>query len=220
MRVKSKLLLVCFAVLCCFSWLSVGYAESCDEEYLKALADNVDVSVEFYQKFGDYGTPNINLITVYGITDEIYATTKDSLAMFLYVNRDADGGIKEYVSADVSKELQIFSMRCFDDPLGIVEPLRTIELNFKKYNPYSEKEQCKGLKGKLDVCDEYYDGNLTDGIFLREIEKYNKNNYSEKIKDGSFMKEYGIWIILFIAILSGCGIAILFVKRIKKNRLD
>lgn len=207
---RRGLTIVIFGFLLLFP--ASGYAEECDMERLKKIAEQVEVTTEFNQESADMGTISSNFVTVNGITDELYAMTKDMRVIFTYEDRSEDGSIKQYVDADVSDELQIFSKSCSD------KPLRVINIKFKEYNEYSKSIECEGLQDKLDVCDEFYDGDLSLEEFTKAIEKYNKKDSSQATKS-NFFDKYFVWIIAGVLILALLIIAF-SVSRFKKNRLD
>lgn len=215
MRVKSELLLVCFTVLCCFSWVSVGYAESCDEEYLKSLADNVDVSVEFNYDALDVGIVSSHTVSVTGLTEEIYAITDNREINYFY--SDVVNGVAvEDLTANI-KRLDIYSVKCPK------LKLRSIDLNMKYYNVRSTSLECEELKGKLAACDEFVDKMLSRDEFMKELEKYNGNKVITSVEENNvltFIKRNYLMISSILGVIVLMVVILIILNNRKKNRLD
>lgn len=211
---RLKYLLIFF--LCFFISTSIGYADECDVAKLKELAKSIEVSSEFDYDSLDMGIYNSNNVTIYGLTDELYVTTKDKSTAFTFNDREEDGSIKQLIAYGNDK-LEVYSTYC---SVGV---LRTIDLDLKRYNVYSEADECKDLKDKVSVCSEFYEKSLTYDEFLKEIEKYKKNDITDvsnmKDKVVSFIKDNIIVISILLVLIIG-GIVFAIIRKIKKNRLD
>lgn len=200
------------------------YAENCDSATLndlKALAEKVNVSVTYDEEaLNDRGV-NESKVTVTGIlSNDIYAMTRDGSSLFTF-DDNVDGSIVETVTT-LSDELDIYSDLC----PGKV--LRKIPLSLKKYNKYYESEECAGIKdGELDVCNKYYDGDLTEEQFKAKVNKY-KNNVvvaeedANKLSVSNFISNVkdNLVVVIIIGVVIIGVIGFLIYKRYKDNILE
>lgn len=212
---RNRLLLVCFTVLCCFSWGLVGYAQECDEKHLKSLADNVEVSVEFDYDAVQDGRYSGNNITILGITDEIYMEADNSSLLF-DISDSVDGIISRYVVDTSADKLLIYSTKC---PNLL---LRTIDIELKSYNFLSDYPECDGLKDKVEMCGEFYDGILDYDRLKNQVKAYKSKSPVEKVADESnqllnFIVKYGLYVVIALLLIVGIGVGL---YRFRKNKLD
>ena len=56
----------------------------------------------------------------------------------------------------------------------------TRSVTLPTYNKYSEKKDCKKYKD-FELCDEFYDGKITDKVFNEQLKKYKSENVNSKI---------------------------------------
>lgn len=215
MIVKFKVKIVLTAVIFSLLLPISGYAEECDMDRLKQMAEQVDVTTEFDYDLVVYGIYSSSSVTVSGLNSEIYAVTDDGSMIFDESQKNEYSVVKRNVSDRRIKSLEIKSISCPE------VKLRTINIDLKKYNRFADYDECSKLKDKLDVCDEFYDGELTESVFLSKINEY-KNKTSETVNSSSkviinFLKKYCLYIILGVV----CFIAAVYgVIRIRNNRLD
>lgn len=204
-----------FTFLLLFITCDIVRAESCDSndiKRLKEIAKNVTVSYEYdedREKFGIYGS---YVITVDGLTDELYATAIEDANTY-YFNYDSEELISYNLSSSV-REITVFSSNCD-------EKIRTIDLKLPYYNFYYTYDECNGISGDdLYVCSKFLDEELSYSKFLNEIKKY-KSNHDDLDKDTTnFFEKYKLYFIgvFIVAIII---IAIVCVRKYKeKNVLD
>lgn len=211
-----KKILMLFCLFCIFTFIPKCNADECNYTKLKEFADKVSVTSEFDEDSLAIGIYGNNLITVYGITKDIYAMTDDGSVGFYYSDVE-NGSITKRVDSDVT-QIKIYSDGCSD------KLLRTIDVTLKVYNPFHTSDDCVGLEKTLDVCAKYVDKGLSLEEFNKALDEYlnaNKNKDSDVTKNDilTLIKKYGIFIGIGLIVLVGV-ISVLIVRHIKKNKLD
>lgn len=199
-------------IILMFAFINITYAEECTENKIKELkekADNINVDVEFDYNSADAGVRNMSYVTVQGLTNDLYVYANDLSVLFLKSHENESGEITKLVT-DRVKSLHVYSNIC---PNQII---KKISLTLNTYNPYSAYEECKDISGEeLKVCDKFYDENISEKEFYKEIEDYkSKNKIDNIIKNNN-----KIWLLL-IPIVLAVIILIVIIKKIKDNRLD
>jgi hypothetical protein len=200
-------------------------AEMCDANYLKnlnELADNVYVSYEYVDnKFDLYHDLNGNFKMPDEVVSDRYFVNVDLISDDLYL---VLAGKKYYYEAWSDKgiflvvgsgklELDIHSSKCWD------KKIKTIRLDLPKFNVYSYRDECKIVADKeLEVCDPWYQGNITDESFLEVIDEYLPKEKSAMVKILDFISHNIFYIVLGILIIVG-GIVSIVIYR-KKSILD
>ena len=211
MNIAKKILFFIMMVIL-FNINSVK-AEECSEERIKELqkiADNIFVDVEFDYESADAGIYNSNYVMIQGLTNDLYIYTDDSSVLFTIDQQNEKGVISRIVKDNVSK-LYVYSQSC---PNTI---LKKIDISLNRFNQYSEYEECKGEVGKeLDICDEFYDKEISEKEFYEEIEKYEENKKNNILKKNNIFKILIPIVGVIVIILT----IIIVVKKIKDNRLD
>lgn len=196
-----------------FSFHSV-LADECTKEQLnnlKALANNVQVNVEFDVEAVESGFYDENIVTVQNLDSDLYLLSRDYSVGFYYTD-NIDGIITMTVGSDI-ETLNVYSKTCPD----VV--LREIKLSTKSYNVYALYEECDGIDGEdLDVCSEYYDGEISYDEFVRKVNKYKEQQSGDAINLDDSIPSY--YFIIGAAILVVVVIVVFGVIRRKRNRLD
>ena len=195
----------------CFSLLygiDSVYAECTNEDIgkVKELAKNISVDYEFVgDKDFDFVTQTYSLSFNFGeLEGEVYAQNSSRKSMNFY---SSDEGL--LVEAG-NYNFDIYYNGCE----GV--KVHNINVSLKEFNKYSSREECNSLKGKVDVCDEWFQGDITEDYFMSQIKKYNDN---EGLSFNSFIVKYYFWIV-GIGILLIILIIFLVIKNIRDNRLD
>lgn len=211
-KVKKLLL---FILMCMLFNINLVKAEGCNTEEinrLKELSENIFVDVDFNYEAAEAGLINSNYVTIQGLPNELYIYTDDLSVLFTSDQQDESGMITRIVKDGVTK-LNVYSNTCPN------EIIRTIKLTLNTYNPYSKYEECEGIDGNdLDVCDEFYDKNISEEQFLEEVEKY-----KEVTKSNNILKDENKILKILIPIIGALVIILIIVvirKKIKDNRLD
>lgn len=191
-------------------------AEECTSQELanyKALADVIKINTEFDDSGIEYGIYGNNIVTIQGLNEELYILSEDDSEGF-FPEDMVDGVITKTISSSVDT-FYVYASKCPS------EKLRTIELSLKKYNLFADYKECDGISGEdLDVCSEYYNGDISYNQFLKKIDEYNKRSSNVSSEDvDSFFDKYGIYLGIGAGILV-ILIGILIVIRIRKGRLD
>lgn len=162
---KRWLYYVTFSFLIVFSFGEVVEASSCDSQdiaRLKVLAKNVVVQYEF---LSDSDLSNHYQVSVSGLADEL-------LLMDEKYNKYTAADLKEgeLVFDTTASEivLKIFSLNC-----ETASVLKTISVKLPKFNYYSLTDECKKLRDKnLNICDEWYQGEIDDDVFFETVSNY------------------------------------------------
>ena len=94
--------------------------------------------------------------------------------------------------------------------------VRNIDVNLKRFNVYSLKDECKDLD--IDMCDPWYQEKISDEEFRGAISKHS-DDISIVSKVISFVTKYYIYFIIGGIVIFVFIILLIFIN-IKKNRLD
>lgn len=174
---KRWLCYVAFSFLIVFSFGMVVQASSCDSQdiaRLKAIAKNVEVQYEF---LSDSDLANHYQVSVSGLADEL-------LLMDERYNKYTVADLKdgEFIFDTTASEvvLKVFSLNC-----ETANVLRTISIELPRFNYYSLTDECKKLKDKnLNICDEWYQGEIDESVFFETVSNYlDEDNGLKQILD-------------------------------------
>lgn len=193
-------------------------AEECDLtkiENLKKQADVVSVVSQFDEDSVSMGIFNSNIVSIYGLTDGLYATNKGHTIIFS--NSDSiDGVVSKIIDSDFGT-LNVYSIEC---PSVI---LKSFKLDLKRLNKYYGYDECVDLKDKIEICSKFYDSkNMSYDEFVRKINKYKENGSNISIGEFnfiSFIREHLV-IVIGISIFIILLIIFLIANNIRNNRLD
>lgn len=196
-------------VFLCFD-VSAATCDSNDIARLKEIAKNVTVTYEYDRESSDLGSFGLYLVTVSGLTEEIYGIVDLGSEQKGFFYTDDNSGVVEKHFTNGSNKLNIYSTDC-------QEVIRTIKVELPYYNDFSTYEQCDGISGdELYVCNEFLDKQISYSTFENEIKKY-KNNLKEEVKKTNVYSKWflviGIVVVLVVLICIG-------VRKIKNNKLD
>lgn len=190
-------------------------ADVCDREYinqLKKAARQIEINYEYIDD-RDNGKEEISFNSYYMsvnlISNEIYLDFNGR--KFYY--EDYKDGLVNFRANAGSVKLIFYSSMCADIKLN------TIYLNLPKFNSYSYRKECEELdEYDLDVCDPWYQGTITDDLFLKVIDEYINANIddSDDIVDeiSSFFKNNYFYMLLGIVLV----ILIITIVVIKRKR--
>ena len=120
---------------------------------------------------------------------------------------------KLYVdSGDV--RFNIYSVNCAEYQVG------TIQVKLPKFNTFSLEEECSYSAKDLEICDEWYQGNLDYFSFRDMVDDYYQTMEEER-ENGvlDFVFTYYVYFILGGIIFLGIVI-FLIIRRIQENKLD
>lgn len=214
----KKYALVIFT-FCIFIMFSSGVIaeEKCSDSKINELKKQVDVvsGVSQYDEVNaSYGVFNKYIVTVYALPKGFYVRDKGQSVLFLY-DEVVDGAVSEVVSYDIG-DLYVYSDECPN------QSLKKLDLNLKKYNIYHDYEECKGIdEGELDVCNKFYDKDLTYDQVVRAVEKYKSQKDSNIItKNASFIEDNIVIIGVVCGVVLLIIIVLVLINHAKKNRLD
>lgn len=212
MKYFTKILLIVI-ILFQIPFINVN-AEECSEEKisnLKEFSNAINMTSEFDKDSVVLGIYNNNIVTVQGLTEDLYVVSEDE-SVGIYYDDLFDGVAVEVVDS-LTNKFYVYSYSC----PGVV--LRTINLSTKRYNIYADYEECDGIEeGELDVCDEFYDGDISYDEFIKKINDYKKKQAAISDIDNVVDNNY-IYVIVGVVILLAV-IVMIIIYRKKRNRLD
>lgn len=196
-----------------FLSFSVVFADTCDSNdvaRLKEIAKNVTVTYEYDRESSSIGVFGNYLVTVNGLTDELYGNFDmgaDQKGVF-YTEENQGTDVLSVVNGE--SVLNIYSVNC-------EELVRKIKIELPYYNDFSAYPECENISGDdLYVCSEFLDEQISYSVFVNEVKKYNDSIAKKNEKEESFYKYV---VILGIIILVIVGVVVIF-KKIKDNKLD
>lgn len=187
-------------------------AETCDnnyKQYLKELSSRINYQSNYVGAIGgdtDYQTYEIyfeNLGADFYITD--YNNN-------IYFGKDGD---KNYVESG-QNNFKIYSSKC-----NMLVDIITVDL--LKFNEQSLNSLCDGLDNKLDVCSEWYQGNVSDSLLKKKVDEYDEihvikeENIFAHILD-YIISSYYIFIPLFLGVI--LVVIFLVIRHRNRNVLD
>lgn len=203
-----KRLLFCFIFLICYFFPFINTeAEICDDNHvasLKKLANDVEVSYEYIQ---DDNVVNIYNLTFTGmINDFIVIGDKKQ-----YSYDSFNEGI-----LSIQKRYGTYQFNFYSDACPNIL-LVTKEVKLPKFNTYSLTSECAKLKDyDLDVCDEWYQPEITDEVFYSMIDKYIDDD-NEKIglwgEIISFIQKYYLYLVGAVALIIVIIIGIIIYRK-------
>lgn len=163
----KRLIFSCIFLICYFFPFVSAEAEICDDNHvanLKKIASDVEVSYEYLQ--------NDNIVNIYNVA---FTGVIEDFIIFgdekQYSYSDFSDGILSIQKRSGTYQFKFYSDTC----PNILLTTKTVEL--PKFNTYSLTSECKQLKDyDLDVCDEWYQSEITDEVFYSMIDKYINND--------------------------------------------
>lgn len=209
MGVKSILIIAIFGLLL---FPVSSYAEECDMNSLRKLAGQVDVTTEFDYDGVDMGRYGDSIVTVTGLTEDIYAVTDNQEYSFFYQDME-DNLIRRRLNASSIKKIDVYSYSCPN------KKIKTFDLNLKYYNTFYNDTACENLKNKTDFCSELTDVLYDRILFDKKIEEYNASNSTPKVESDNKTNWFLLLIIGGVLITAVIGI-IFAIKYNRDNRLD
>lgn len=198
----KKVLFMLFVIVMFFNINIVKADDICSDEELariKAIANNISYNYKFVGTDDNIAGIQTYSVSFSGITNDVYIT--DTSYQYK-ANSDSD-----IIYIDSGKRnFMVLSDNCFG------KILRTIQLDLPKFNEYSTRIECiEDNSPKIDYCNPWYQGDITDNQFYKTIKEYNINiensNKTTKDKIMEFIeKKYYIVlstiIVLFIFIVA------------------
>jgi hypothetical protein len=190
-----------FLLLTTYSYVDAETCDNNDIARLKEIAKNVTVDYKYDEDAEGYGTYGQYLVTINGLTSEIYGYVEleDEIKNYYYDSQNS-GVVDDYMDSG-TKKLKIYSETCDD----IV--LRTINIEMPLYNIYSGNDECEGISGDdLDVCSKFIDKEISYSVFKNAINNYKNKQDNSSIKKLSFFGKYkypiiAIGVIFFVVIV-------------------
>ena len=196
--------------------ISVKAEEKCSDDKINQLKKQIE-KVSLVSNFDDDalkdGILDANIITLYDLPRGFFVRNEDYSVIF-DASEIVDGSITKSVGL-VNKNFGVYSEECPN------QVLKEFKVEVKRINPFYNSTQCEGIKeGELDVCDKFYDKEISYKSFLRKVEKYKKNNnIVDNTKKESFV-EINKLIIGIISVIVLVIFGLVITNNIKKNKLD
>lgn len=212
---------VLFATLCLLLFIinvDIVNASSCDSadiERLKVLASNVTYNSDYIGDTDEDVSIQTYNVSFVGLNDELYVAN-----VYGGMRVDSDSQVIQLQSGTTT--LEVYSRNCNN------KRLKTITIELPKYNVYSIYSECDNIPDEeLDVCNPWYQGNITYESFEKDIDNYNlekKIELEEKNKT-FFDKLYDFFISYYYIVIPVILILIiifilLVIRRHRKNILD
>lgn len=120
---------------------------------------------------------------------------------------------KLYVDSG-NRQFHIYSVHCAEYQVG------TISINLPKFNIFSMEEECSYSARELEICDEWYQGNLSYTSFRKLVDNYYQSVEKEEESDIlNFAITHYVYFVLGGIVFVGIFI-FLIIRRIRRNRLD
>ena len=199
-----KYILIIFIVF--FSGINYINAEVCDAEdiaKIKELSKNITAE---YKYLGDNEDQ-------YGLQFYEVSFQFSGLEGLVSVG-DSYRGLSFYDSLDKmtlssgNYHFDINYIKCSSIKVG------SVDFVLKKFNEYSLRDECSSFE-YLDICKQWYQGNITESMFLRVIDEEKKKNNKVNLLDSKYYIYYIIGGIVLLLVI----ILIIF-KKIKDSKLD
>lgn len=200
-----------FVLLVYFLFVDTVSANTiCDKDEfqkMKIIAEDIDVTYNYV--VNDEVITELYDIYLNGSLSNFYIILNDS---YEYVS--SNGTEITFRESNLDLKIEIYIKGCN-------KIVRTINLKLPAYNTYSMSEECEKLKKyNLEICNEWYNGEVNDEIFHEIISQYNDYNQKE---DAEYYLDYSIsdiirmeWKFIFVSIFT-LFIIILIIIRYKKR---
>ncbi len=199
MIAMKRIFLLVFIFLTSFLYQTKVYADMCSVDVIHqydSLINNVDVHYEYLGEFpnsdnGDFPTSKYHVI-ISGLINGLYVVVDDdSRVNSTYFGSDIPSGVVEFDMFVKDFDVDIY----LDDCMGQIAKTISIHLPFR--NMYASDERCSELSQyHLDICDEWYQGDLTYEEFLKITDPYFVVEMSNMEKVLSFVKKYMVFFII------------------------
>lgn len=200
-----------------------AYARSycSNADMLNVKRDALKVTIDYEL---DKDPENVGLfnITINGLTEDLSIHEKVTNMYNDWNDTNETGKLTFQLTGD-NYEFKIYYNMCSD------KSIRTMQLNLPKYNYYADTPSCENIsKEDLEVCDEWYQGDLDDETFNKIISDYNKKNEEQKKQEQQentilnkiikFLSNYYLYIIGVIILI--VIITFIMINRKKKYSLE
>ena len=205
-----------FVVLLMLSF-NVYAEDKCSDNKISELKKQI-AKVSMVSQFDDEGIEDgifgRYIVTLYELPQKFYVRSEDQSVLFTFDDLN-EGSASKYIDYSVNK-FNIFSSECPG------QSLKKITLDLKKYNIYYGYNECDGIEeGELDVCNKFYDKDITYSQFVKAVEKYkSEKNVGVTTKSNSFLKDNFVIISVLAGAFIFILIIILFIVNARKNKLD
>lgn len=190
-------------------------AECSSEEVqvLKEKASNIEIKLNLRENVeGEFGTSNKTYdVIVNNLTEEFFLIDGYYGESYGVRDKDENGQIVFYSYMPGTYNFKIYSQEC-----GTL--ISTIKVVVPRYNPFFGDPLCEGISGEdLDVCGEWYSGELDYETFKAKVEKYKSGNNLEDNKnlDSSFSINK---IVIFLVVSALVVVTIISIVIIKRKR--
>ena len=181
----------------------------------RELAKNIDIKYEYLGQFSNEDDAGFITdkyrVTIQGITPELSIGVVDyTEEETVYLGNELPDGSVSFETFLKELDFNIYVFDCSD------EPIKTTSLTLPTKNPYASSNTCSVLEEyHLDICDEWYQGNITPELYEEAMEKYLKPSESFSNKMVDFLKKN--YFIVIIGVAFFLGLVILLIYRHRKR---
>ena len=183
------------------------YASECDAEdmaRLKELSQRVDYTTEYIGDTGDAFSSQDYMVHFHNLGSEFYIRYQDEV----YLGSSAD-----VMVMSGGNVFNVYSTTC-------EMKVRGINIDLPKFNMRSLQIECNGLEEELEICNKWYQGNVSDSEFEAIIEDYYDRDVDEDATVLTTVVQSAFQYWYFIAGGIVIIVIVLIVINAKRNRLD
>lgn len=183
-------------------------AEMCDAADFQKMKELSKMISANYHYVGDiYYSGNYQFYEISfdfnGLDDQVFISEYKS------ENKVSNGGEKLYVESG-KKTFYVYYTNCMG------RKLHSFQVDLPKFNMYSITEACNSYAKELDVCDKWYQGNLSTDRFNEIVAEY----YDLKVEaEKSFIEKNFVFIVVGVGITIFI-LLVFIIIRVRRNRLD
>lgn len=210
---KFKIALLVFILMLVNNSNVLAECSSEEVQVLKEKASNIEIKLNLRENVeGEFGTLNkVYDVIVNNLTEEFFLIDGFYGESYGIRDKDENGQIvfKSYMPG--IHNFKIYSQEC-----GTL--ISTIKVEVPRYNPFFGDPLCEGISGEdLDVCGEWYSGELDYETFKAKVEKYKKSNSLEN--DNNSNSSFSInKIVIFLVVSVLVVVTIISIVIIKRKR--
>lgn len=210
---KIKIMLIVFILMLINCENVLAECSSEEVQVLKEKASNIEIKLNLRENVeGEFGTLNkVYDVIVNNLTEEFFLIDGYYGESYGVRDNDENGQIvfKSYMPG--IHNFKIYSQEC-----GIL--ISTIKVEVPRYNPFFGDPLCEGISGEdLDVCGEWYSGELDYETFKAKVEKYKNSNNLEDNKNSNSSSSINK-IVIFLVVLVLVMATLVSIVTIKRKR--
>lgn len=214
---KNKIMLIVFILMLINCENILAECSSEEVQVLKEKASNIEIKLELQENVeGEFGTSNKTYdVIVNNLTEEFFLIDGYFGESYGVRDKDDNGQIVFYSYMPGTYNFKIYSQEC-----GTL--ISTIKVEVPRYNPFFGDPLCEGISGEdLDVCGEWYSGELDYETFKSKVEKYkNLNNLEDNKNSNSSFSINKIVIFLVASVFVVVTMVLIVIIKRKRRGLS